>query len=368
MSPEYNQWLADLKNRIQSAQIKAAVKVNTELLRLYWYLGYEIVQKEQTASYGSGLIPQLSKDLSKAFPGIKGFSKANLFHIRKWFSFYASEPEIVEQLVRQSGNDESAGTKVSQLVRQSTSEKENTLFAFWAIPWGHHLQILYKCANLDEARYYLIQTAAYNWSRNVLVLQIESGLYKRKGSAITNFEKSLPKPQSDLARELLKNPYNFDFLTLGDDAKERDLEDALIEHITSFLLELGQGFAYMGRQYKLQLQDEEYALDLLFYHTRLRCYVVIELKAGEFKPEYAGKLNFYLNLVDDFVRSEEDKPTLGMLLCRNTGGKLRVEYALRGIEKPIGVSEYQLTNAIPESLKGSLPTIEQIEEELGNVE
>nr|WP_245798263.1 PDDEXK nuclease domain-containing protein [Cnuella takakiae] len=238
---------------------------------------------------------------------------------------------------------------------------------FASIPWGHHLQVITKCKDVNEALFYLAETATHNWSRNILVHQIESGLYQRRGKAVTNFAATLPQPQSDLAHELLKNPYNFDFLTLGESAKERDLEEALIRHITAFLLELGQGFAYMGRQYKLRLEGDEYALDLLFYHTRLRCYVVIELKAGDFKPEYAGKLNFYLNLVDDFVKAADDKPTIGMLLCRNTGGRPRVEYALRGIAKPIGVSEYQLTESIPDELKGSLPSIEDIENSLNDL-
>ena len=378
MNLDYKQWLTDLKSRIQSAQIKAAVKVNAELIALYWELGHEIVKKEESAAWGGKFLQRLSADLCKEFPHMKGFSLTNLKYIRLWVKFYV--PAIGQQVVDQLKLPD---TQQKELVQQAVAQNEKPVQQlvgqigqqpvaqlpplFTSVPWGHHLQIISKIKNVDEAFYYLAETAAHGWSRNVLVLQIESHLYQRKGQAITNFATTLPKPDSDLARELLKNPYNFDFLTLGSEAKERDIETALVQHITAFLLELGQGFAYMGRQYKLTLEGEEYFLDLLFYHTRLRCYVVIELKAGEFKPEYAGQLNFYLNVADDFVRSEGDGPTIGLLLCRSTGGKLRAEYALRGINKPIGVSEYQLTEAIPDSLKGSLPTIEQIEEELSDI-
>lgn len=364
---DYTQWLGELKSRIRGAQIKAAIAVNAELLMLYWDLGREIAEKEKAASYGSKLIPQLSNDLLKAFPEMKGFSRRNLFYVKQWYQFYGqgAQSQIVQQLVAQSSESSQELTrKLSQTAKQSGQQAVAQIpAAFLQVPWGHHLQIISKCKEPEEALFYINETIRNNWSRNILVLQIESGLYNRQGKAITNFEATLPKPQSDLARDLLKSPYNFDFLTLGKEAQERDIENALIAHITNFLLELGQGFAYLGRQYKLRLEEDEYFLDLLFYHTRLRCYVVIELKADEFKPEYAGKLNFYLNLVDDLVRTEDDKPSIGMLLCREAG-RLRVEYALRNIARPIGVSEYQLTEALPENLKGSLPTIEEIEAEL----
>ena len=361
MTTEYKQWLTALKQRIQSAQIKAALQVNAELITLYWELGHQIRQKESEVLWGDKLIPQLSKDLLETFPRMKGFSKRNLFYIRQWVIFY-SQAEIVQQPVAQF---QTAANQQKDTLQQLAAPLPPL---FTSVPWGHHLQIITKCKTLDEALFYISQTAVHGWSRAVLVLRIGSHLYQRQGKAITNFATTLPQPDSDLARDLLKNPYSFDFLTLGTEAKERDIEEALVGHITAFLLELGRGFAYMGRQYRLELEGEAYFLDLLFYHTRLRCYVVIELKAGEFQPGYAGQLNFYLNLVDDFVRSEGDGPTIGLLLCRSTGGKLKAEYALRGINKPIGVSEFELTENIPASLKGKLPTIEEIEAELGQGE
>lgn len=233
---------------------------------------------------------------------------------------------------------------------------------FNSVPWGHHLQIITKCKEVDEALFYLSQTAAHGWSRNVLMHQIESRLYKRKGSAVTNFSHTLPKPQSDLAKELLKDPYKFDFLGLGEEYKEKDLENGLVEHITKFLLELGAGFSYVGRQYHLEVGGDDFYIDLLFYHLKLRCFVVIELKTGKFIPEFASKLNFYLNVVDDALKHEGDAPSIGILIYKE-GNKVVAEYALRGINTPIGISEYELTEKIPPSLKGKLPTIEEIEEE-----
>jgi predicted nuclease of restriction endonuclease-like (RecB) superfamily len=328
---EYKQWIVDLKGRIQSAQVKAAITVNRQLLEMYWELGREICEKQKKAEWGDGLIDQLAKDLSAEFPGMKGFSRANLFYIKKWYLFY-SEGEIVQQVVRQ-------------------------------IPWGHNVLILTKCPEVREALFYVQKTIENNWSRSVLEAQIESKLYKRSGKIINNFDKALPAPQADLARETLKNPYNFDFLTLGKEAKERDLEQALAGHIQQFLLEMGQGFAFLGRQFPLEVGGEQFYIDLLFYHTRLRCYVVVELKTTAFDPGYAGKLNFYLNVVNDQLRHAQDQASVGILLCK-TPNKVSVEYALKNILNPLGVGEYRITDAIPEDLKGSLPSIEELEQEL----
>lgn len=306
--------------------------MNRQLLELYWELGKEIYEKQKKAEWGDGLIDQLAKDLSREFPGMRGFSRANLFFIRKWYLFY-----------------ESCGI-VSQVVRQ--------------IPWGHNREIIIKCSSVPEALFYARKTLENNWSRNVLLMQMESHLYERSGKIINNFDATLPMPQADLARETLKNPYSFDFLTLGKEAKERDLEQALATHILQFLVELGQGFAFMGRQFMLDIGGEQFYIDLLFYHTRLRCYVVVELKATDFAPEYAGKLNFYLNVVNDKLRHEQDQPSVGILLCK-TSNKLTVEYALKNISNPLGVGEYRITDAIPENLKGSLPSIEDLEQEFG---
>ena len=348
----YQAWITQLKNKIRVSQLKAAVRVNTELILVYWQLGKEIVEKQQEANWGDNLIEQLSKDLSNAFPEMKGFSRTNLFYIRKWYLFYNREQALVPQLVGQL-----------PAVVNLDAEQELIPQLVGLIPWGHNREIITKCADVKEALFYVSETIRYNWSRTVLLHQVESQLYQRQGKALNNFSLTLPKPQADLAIETLKNPYNFDFLTLGPQARERDLEGALAEQVTKFLLELGQGFAYMGRQYQLNINGDDFYLDILLYHTKLRCYVVVELKVTPFQPEYAGKLNFYLNAVDAQLKHPSDNPSIGILLCK-TPNKVVVEYSLKNVTAPLGVAEYQLTHAIPEELKGELPTIEEIEEEL----
>lgn len=345
----YKEWLTELKQRIRVSQIKAAVKVNVELLTLYWHLGKEIVEKQKNSNWGEGLIDQLAKDLSSEFPSMKGFSRTNLFYIRKWFLFYHEAIKEVPQFVGQLHADSDLTDIIPQLVVQ--------------IPWGHNREIITKISSIKEALYYIQQTIINNWSRSVLQAQIESHLYQRQGNILNNFESTLPKPQADLARETLKNPYNFDFLTLGIEAQEKDLEEALLTHIQKFLLELGQGFAFMGRQYHLNVGGDDFKIDLLFYHTKLHCYVVVELKVADFKPEFAGKLNFYITAVDAQLKGAEDQATIGILLCK-TPNAVVVEYALRNISKPLGVAEYQLTSSVPENLQGDLPTIEELEEQL----
>jgi len=342
----YKKWVVGLKAKIRSAQVKAAVAVNRELLELYWEIGREICEKQKMANWGDGLIGQLSKDLSAAFPGVKGFSRANLFYIRQWYMFY--QGAIVKQAVAEIGN----GEKVEQVVR--------------LLPWGHNVLIIKKCKSVDEALFYVRETIRNHWSRAVLSAQIESGLFKRQGKAIDNFSLTLPETRSDLVRETLKNPYNFDFLMLGKDARERDLETALTNHIQRFILELGQGFAYMGKQYPLNVGGDDFFLDLLFYHTRLRCYVVIELKIDEFKPEYVGKLNFYLNAVNAQLRHPQDQRSIGILLCK-TPNKVVVEYSLQEFASPLGVAEYQIASAVPVDLRGELPSIEELEQELEGI-
>ncbi len=378
----YKQWLLQLKERVRSAQIKAALKVNAELLALYWDIGNEILDKETNAGWGDKLVEQVAKDLSAEFPDVKGFSRRNLFYAKRFVDFW-SKPELVQQAVAlietnrtvqqavapivQQPVGQKPKKKLPQVVAQFSQQPVDQIPAFLTtIPWGHHLQIITKCKKIEEALFYIEQTTQHNWSRSVLVHQMESGLYKRKGKALTNFEYTLPKPQSDLANELLKNPYNFDFLQLGEEASERDLETALTDHLIKFLLELGAGFAFIGRQQLLVVDKEDFFLDLLFYHTKLHCYVVVELKIDNFKPEYAGKLNFYLSAVDAQLKSKEDQPSIGLLLCKKAG-KLIVEYSLKNIGKPIGVSEYQLTESIPGKMKGKLPTIKQIEKELKDI-
>ena len=351
----YKKWVGELKERIRSAQVKAAIAVNRELLELYWELGREICEKQKVASWGDGLIVQLAKDLSAAFPGVRGFSQRNLFYIRQWYLFYSGE--IVPQVVAEIG-------KVQQAVGQiGKGEGEKVQQVAAEIPWGHNMLIINKCSNAAEGLFYVRETIKNGWSRAILAAQIKSKLYQRQGKAIDNFTVTLPEEQSELAKETLKNPYNFDFLMLGKEARERDLETALTNHIQKFILELGQGFAYMGRQFPLKVGGDDFYLDLLFYHTRLRCYVIVELKADEFRPEYAGKLNFYLNAVNAQLRHPEDQRSIGILLCR-TPNKVVVEYSLQNITSPLGVAEYQIMNAVPDNLKGELPSIEELEQEL----
>jgi len=332
----YKHWLAGLKSKVRQTQLKAAVQVNTALLQFYWELGEEIVARQQQASWGSGFLKQLSQDLMAEFPSIKGFSKRNLELIRQWYLYWSGEPAIAQQAVAQ----------------------------LLSIPWGHNQHIINKCQDKQAALYYVRNTLEHGWSRSVLTHQIESGLYQREGKAINNFEATLPALQSDLAQQTLKDPYVFDFLTLSKDYSERELEQGLIKHITQFLLELGAGFAYMGKQFQVTVGERDFYIDLLFYHARLHCYVVVELKLGDFEPEHAGKLNFYIKAVDEQLCKDGDAPTIGILLCKRKD-KMVAEYALSDMQKPMGVSEYQLTQSLPEKLKSALPSIEEIESELG---
>ncbi len=345
-TPEYRKWLMEIKERIRATQIKAAVQVNSVLLTLYWELGADIVDRQKSAKWGSGFLKQLSTDLMAEFPDMKGFSYRNIRAIRQWFLFYKEGVSNLATTCGQIGQQQ----VVAALVR---------------VPWGHNRVIISKCNGVVEALYYVKETIENNWSRSVLTHQIEKGLFHRRGKAVTNFVETLPAPQSDLAQQLIKDPYTFDFLTMTRDYNERELETALIDHITKFLLELGAGFAFMGRQRGLRVGKRDFVLDLLFYHTKLHCYVVIELKTEAFEPEYAGKLNFYLKALDEQLRGDGDESTIGILLCKSRD-QVVVEYALSDMGKPMGVSEYQLTRALPDNLKPSLPSIEELEAEFGD--
>lgn len=336
VSPDYGRLLEDLKARIRSAQVRAALAVNRELVLLYWQIGREILSRQQAEGWGAKVIDRLSADLRSAFPGVKGFSARNLKYMRAFAEAYPEEAFVQEVLAQ--------------------------------ITWYHNITLLDRVKDPAARGWYVEQTRAHGWSRNILVLQIETDLYGRQGKAVTNFSRTLPAPDSDLAEQTLKDPYVFDFLTLADDARERELEQGLLDHIQRFLLELGAGFAFVGRQVPLEVSGHDFYLDLLFYHLRLRCFVVVELKAGAFQPEYAGKMNFYLSAVDDRLRHPEDRPTIGVLLCK-TRDRLIVEYALRDLQKPIGVAEWttRLVESLPEDLKGSLPSVEELEAELGAV-
>ena len=352
---EYRDWIVSIKQRVKASQIKAALAVNSELLELYWFIGEQILEKQQTAKWGDGFLKQMSQDLLAEFPEVKGFSLRNLQIMRKWVLFWNHPDAIVKHSA--APRMEIAQQVAAQLIpiaQQLVSQ----------IPWGHNMLLLQKLRDPAVALFYVQKTIENNWSRAVLTHQIESGLHLRAGQAINNFAATLPEPESDLARQLLRDPYNFDFLTLTERHNERELEDGLLEHLTKFLLELGAGFAFVGRQHRIEVDGDDFYIDLLFYHLRLHCYVVIELKVDKFKPEYAGKLNFYVSAVDSQVRLAEDGPTIGILICKSKSD-ITVEYSLRDLNKPIGVSEYQITENLPDQLKSSLPSIEQIEAELG---
>ncbi|HEY9681936.1 MAG TPA: PDDEXK nuclease domain-containing protein [Oculatellaceae cyanobacterium] len=334
--PGYDGFLESLKEQIKTAQLRAAVSVNAQAMELYYNIGNAIVDRQEQAGWGDAVLKRLSKDLASAFPEMKGFSERNLYRMRTFYLAYRADSDIFATAVAK-------------------------------IPWGHNIVILDKVKDPQERNWYVAKTVEHGWSRSILEIQIESRLYRRQGRAVTNFSKTLPALQSDLAQQVLKDPYNFDFLSLDAEAHERDIERSLVDHIQKFLIELGVGFAFVGRQCHLDIGDQDFYIDLLFYHLRLRCYVVIELKGGDFKPEYAGQLNFYLSAVDDILRHPDDKPSIGLLLCR-TKNRFVAEYALRDINKPIGVSEFLLTESLPDKLKGQLPTIEELEAEFGSIE
>ena len=370
---EYKDWLIELKSKIRSTQIKASLAANATLVGFYWELGKMISEKE--SAWGSKLIERVAKDLQADFPAMKGFSERNIKYCRQFYQFYGSS--IRQQAVAQIENGTSAigqqavaqlENEMKSILQQPVAELKNEISligqqAVDQIPWGHNIHIFTKAKSLEEAHFYIQQTIENGWSRDVLALQLKSKLYDRQGKAVSNFQKTLTEPQSDLAIQTLKDPYVFDFMTMTKPFQEKDIEQQLVSHIAKFLLELGKGFAFIGRQYHLLVGETDYYIDLLFYHVKLRCYVVIELKNTKFVPEYAGKLNFYLSAVDSLVKSDEDNPTIGIIMCRDKNN-FETEFALRDINKPMGVSEFQLTEILPEELKSSLPTIEEIEQDL----
>ncbi len=330
----YSSLLNGLKQRIRSAQIKAAIAVNQELILLYWQIGREILLRQQQEGWGSKIITRLAKDLKREFPDMKGFSQRNLKYMRAFAEAWPDE-SIVQQAAAQ-------------------------------IPWFHNCVLIERVKDSEERLWYVQKTVENGWSRNVLSMQIESGLYQRQGGAITNFARTLPNPQSDLAQNIIKDPYHFDFLNLAENAQERDLEKALVDHIRDFLLELGTGFSFVGSQYHLEVGGEDFYIDLLFYHLQLRCFVVIDLKMGEFRPEFSGKMNFYVSAIDNLMRHSSDNPTIGIILCK-TKNKTIAEYALQDVNKPIGVSTHRIGGELPEALKDSLPSVEQLEIEIDTV-
>lgn len=324
---DYAEFLQAIKQQVRTAQIRALVRVNTELISLYWQIGINIIERQSKEGWGTGVMQQLSRDLHAAFPQMKGFSVRNLGYMKSFALAYPDEAILQQPAAK--------------------------------LPWYHHCVLLEKVKDEKERMWYMHKSAENGWSRNILVLQIETDLYHRSGKAITNFGSSIPELNSDLAQDVLKDPYVFDFITTSDETKERHIQSALLAHIEHFLLELGVGFTFVGSNYHLAVGDEDFYLDLLFYHIRLRRYVVIELKTGTFKPEYAGKLNFYLTAVDEQLKQPEDNSTIGIILCKSKN-KTTAEYALRDIQKPIGVASYTTTQ-LPASLKGQLPDIKELE-------
>jgi predicted nuclease of restriction endonuclease-like (RecB) superfamily len=360
---DFTALLADVKVRIQSAQTHAVLAVNSELVRLYWDVGRIIDERQRSEGWGAAVIPRLAKELNNELPELKGFSERN---IKRMLAFYREYPHsIVPQAAAQLGVSSSPHSvaksvspgKMPQVAARGSDE------LLCSIPWFHHVILMEKVKDISARRWYMEQTLAQGWSRNILAMQIDAKAHSRQGQALTNFEKLLPAPQSDLAQQTLKDPYIFDFLTLTEPFHERELETSLVRHLEKFLIELGQGFAFVGRQYRLDVGDEDFYIDLLFYHLHLRAFVVIDLKKGKFKPEYAGKLNFYCNVVNDRLKRPDDQPTIGLILCQEHG-RLLAEYSFAGIDKPIGISTYQLTRALPRELRSALPTVEEIEEEL----
>jgi predicted nuclease of restriction endonuclease-like (RecB) superfamily len=331
---DYQAFLQSIKTRVQQAQLKAVVAVNTELIVLYWQIGREILARQETEGWGTKVIDRLSADLHAAFPQMKGFSPRNLKYMRAFAKAYPDQP-FVQQVAAQ-------------------------------IPWFHHCVLLDKLDSHDERLWYLHQTMEHGWSRNILELQIETRLYQRKGKAQTNFPTTLPALDSDLATDILKDPYVFDFITTTDETKERNVQALLVANIRRFLLELGVGFTFVGSNYHLVVGGEDYYLDLLFYHIRLRCFVVIELKAGSFKPEYVGKLNFYMTAIDRQVKTPADNKTIGIILCK-TKNKVTAEYALANIHNPMGVATYRTTEALPEDLQDKLPALSELAARLEEV-
>jgi predicted nuclease of restriction endonuclease-like (RecB) superfamily len=357
---EYKQFIQDIKSKIALSQLKIASSVNSALIFFYWELGEMISFKQKETKWGSKFIEQMAKDLKKEFPSLKGFSRTNLFYIKKFYEFYS--PYLVQLgggLIQKDNKNKIVHHNGGQnKLKQNFLEIENIIFQ---IPWRHNVEILNKCTNIDEATYYIQQTITNNWSRDVLAINLKTDLYKRAGNSINNFNSTLPQIQSDLATQIIKDPYLFNFLTFDKPFIERDIENKLIDNITKFLLELGKGFAYVGKQYHLEIAQQDYYIDLLFYHIELKCYVVIELKNRKFIPEFAGKLNFYISAVDTLLKKDNDNPTIGIILCRDKNN-IEAEFALRDINKPIGVSEFELTEQIPDNLKSSLPTIEEFED------
>ena len=373
---EYVQWLGEIKARYRSAQVKASIKVNAEQLIFNWQLGRDLVIRKAEERWGAGVVEQISLDLQAEFPTSKGFSTTNLWYMKQWYQFYSTAIPKLQQL---AGGfqipDNQDGKKLQQLVgeiqqfEESKEQGSDLPGLFMCVPWGHHIQILSKCKNIDEALFYIVRTASEGWSRNTLMNCIKADYYHTSGGAITNFSERLPSPQSELAQAITKDTYDFGFVSLKKGYEEEELETELEKQLTRFLLELGTGFAYLGRQKQIIVAGKTRKLDMLFFHIPLNCYVVVELKAVPFQPEFAGKLNFYVNAVDDLIKTPTQNPTIGLLICSNKD-ETEVQYAFKGVQTPMGVASYN--NIQVKQIQDQLPSIEELkkrirllEEELG---
>ncbi|HAB16981.1 MAG TPA: PDDEXK nuclease domain-containing protein [Verrucomicrobiota bacterium] len=386
----YAPFLSAVKNRIRAAQVKATLAANAELIRLYWDIGRAVSAIQKKEGWGAGVVPRLARDIANDLPEVKGFSERNLGRMIVFAREYPGLMEVSPQVAAElKGSEEESspptvGTALAILPQAAakiegreipstqtaklTGSDDRTRIEQLAeqVPWFHHVILLEKVKDLGIRRWYVEQTITHGWSRNILALQIKSHAHEHRGKAVHNFRATLPPPQSDLAEQLLKDPYIFDFLTLAEPFRERELEAALLNQVQKFLVELGQGFAFAGRQYHFEVGGGDFYLDLLFYHLHLRCFVVVDLKRGPFKAEYAGKMNFYCNVVDDRLRHAGDQPTIGIILCQDKN-RIVAEYALKGVNKSIGISEYRLTRSLPKEFRSSLPTVEQMETELARL-
>ena len=347
----YLKLLSEVKNRIRNAQSRAIFSVNREMILLYWDVGRLLIERQRLEGWGSAVIPQLARDILNELPEVKGFSERNIGYMIRFAREYGVPP-ILQQAVAKLPEHSSLTTlDITDLVTR--------------IPWGHNVLLMEKIKELSVRTWYMVHALKNGWSRNILYMMIEGDAHKRGGRVVTNFKARLPAPHSDMVQQAFKDPYIFDFLTIEEPFRERELETGLVHHLEKFLIELGQGFAFVGRQYHLDIGDQDFYIDLLFYHFKLRCFIVIELKKGPFKPEYAGKMNFYLNVVDDRLKHVEDNPSIGLILCQDKK-QILAEYALRDMKKPIGIAQWKtrMVKSLPKELKGSLPTIAEIEDEL----
>ena len=358
----YVQWRKNIEHLIDTAKLKTAISVNMGTLSLYWNIGKSILQKQEQEGWGKQVIEQLSKDLISRYPDDRGYSKRNLGYMKSFAMQYPDFPFLQVPLAK---------LKELPILQATLAKLEGEGKDFVQVPlaqisWYHHISLLPKVKDEAQRAYYLTETAQNGWSRDVMLLQIDNGYINAKGHAINNFEQTLPPPQSDLARYIFKDPYNFSFIGTVALQNELDIEKSLTSKITDFLLEMGRGFAYIGRQYHISVDGDDYYIDLLMYHLKLHCYVVVELKAVEFKPEFVSKLNFYISAVDDLVKSPEDKPTIGLLLCRTKSNK-KAEFSLRGITQPMGIAQYE-TEKLFADVASALPQIDEIEKSMENTD